>query len=179
MYSRFTFVENIISNPTKVPRTQLLGSDGLFCFSSICKFGSFKNPFKAITSLSKFYFRLRSFILPVQTKKLIYMNYCSSMSCWKPWRWVRFDLILMMRDIYINSNLNPFTKFASSSWSTEFKDILPWNILQMNMKTIPISMRIVISYAMKREILFWVYWKVNGNCDNMIRFFQSRESHCK
>ena len=33
-----------------------------------------------------------------------------------------------MRDIYINSNLNSLTKFSSSSRSTEFKDILPWNI---------------------------------------------------
>ena len=78
----------------------------------------------------------------------------SSIGCWKPWRWVRFDLILTMRDIYINSNLNPLTKFTSSSRSTEFKDILPWNISQMIMKTIPISTRIVISYAMKRDIPF-------------------------
>ena len=36
--------------------------------------------------------------------------------------------ILTMRDIYINSNPNPPAKFTSSSRSTEFKDILPWNI---------------------------------------------------
>ena len=40
---------------------------------------------------------------------------------------VRLNLILMMRDIYINSKLN-LTKFASSSKSTESKDIHPWNI---------------------------------------------------
>ena len=57
------------------------------------------------------------------------------------------DLILTMRDIYINSNQNPLTKFISSSRSTEFKDILPWNISQMIMKTIPISKRIVKSYS--------------------------------
>ena len=60
---------------------------------------------------------------------------------------MKFDLILMMRDIYINSNLNPLTKFTSSSRSTEFKDILPWNISQMITKTVPISTGIVISYA--------------------------------
>ena len=54
-----------------------------------------------------------------------------------------------MRDIYINSDLNPLTKFTSSSRSTEFKDILPWNISQMITKTIPISMRIVKSNIMK------------------------------
>ena len=32
---------------------KFLGSDGLFCVSNICKFGSFKNPFATITSLSE------------------------------------------------------------------------------------------------------------------------------
>ena len=39
----------------------------------------------------------------------------------------RLELILAMRDIYINSNLNPLTKFTSSSRSTELKDVLQWN----------------------------------------------------
>ena len=55
----------------------------------------------------------------------------------------------MLRGIYIDSNLNPLTKFTSSSTSTEFKDVLPWNISQMITKTVPFSTRIVISYAMK------------------------------
>ena len=46
-------------------------------------------------------------------KKMFSMNYGSSTSCWKPWRWVRFDLILTMRSIYICSTLNSFTKFTS------------------------------------------------------------------
>ena len=45
------FVENTISNPQKVSRGKFLGSDGLFPFISICKFGSFKNPFATITIL--------------------------------------------------------------------------------------------------------------------------------
>ena len=61
--------------------------------------------------------------------------------------------------------------FTSSSRGIEFKDILPWNISQMITKTIPIT-RIVISYAMKRGILFWVYRKVIGNWDKMIRISQ-------
>ena len=73
----------------------------------------------------------------------------------------------------------PLTKFTSSS-RTEFKDILPRNIFQMITNTILISRRIVISYVMKRGILFWVYWKVNGKWDdNMIRISQWRESHCR
>ena len=67
---------------------------------------------------------------------------------------MRLDPILTMRDIYINFNLKPFTKFTSSSRSTEFKDIVPWNSSQMITKTVPISTRIVISYAMKLGILF-------------------------
>ena len=152
VYSRFTLVENTISNSPKVLRARFLRSDELFCFISICKFGSFKNPFVTITSLSV-NFRIRRFILLVQTKKVISMNYGSSTSSWKPWRRVWLDLILSMRDIYISSNLNPLTKFTSSSRSFKFKDILPWIISQVITKTIPISTRIVISYAMKWDIL--------------------------
>ena len=85
-------------------------------------------------------------------KKVISMNYGSSISNWKQWRWLRFDLIFSMRNIYINSNLNPLTKLTSSNRSTELKDILPWNISQMITKTIPISMGIVINYAMKQSM---------------------------
>ena len=109
-------------------------------------------------------------------KKVISKNYGISTSCWKPWRWVRFDLILTIWDIYINSNLTPLIKFTSSSRNTEFKVIFPWNISQMILKTISISMRIVTSYMMKRGIPFWVYWKVNGNRDNMIRISQWTET---
>ena len=168
-YKRFFFVENTISNSPKVQRGKFLLSDGLFCFISIGKFGSFKNPFAIITNLPLLFFRFRRFILLVQMKKVISMNYGSSTSSWKLWRWVRLDVIFMMRDIYINSNLNPLTKFSCSR-STEFKEALSWNIYQMIMKTIPISMRIVISYAMKLGIPFLVWQKINGNWDNnMIR----------
>ena len=50
------------------------------CFISICKFGSFKNPFATIFSLSELYFRIRRFILLVETKNVISMNYGSSKS---------------------------------------------------------------------------------------------------
>ena len=43
-------------------------------------------------------------------------------------------------------------KFTSSSRSPKFKDILPWNTSQMITKTIPISKRKVISYAMKQDM---------------------------
>ena len=73
----------------------------LFCFSSICKFGSLNKPFATITSLAEPYFRFRGFILLAQTKKkMISMNYGSSISSRKPCILVRLDYILLMRDIY-------------------------------------------------------------------------------
>ena len=83
-YSRFTFVQNTISKIPKVPRSMFLANDVLLCFISICKFGSFKNPFAAIASLSELYCRFRRSILLVQTKKVIFMNYGSSTSSLKP-----------------------------------------------------------------------------------------------
>ena len=119
-------------------------------FSSIYKFSSFKNPFAMIITLPELSFRFGRFILLVQTKKVISMNHDSSISSWKPWRGVRLDLILTMRDIYINSNLHLVKKFTSrSSRSTELKDNFPWNISQMIMMTVPISIIIATSYAMK------------------------------
>ena len=79
----------------------------LFWFISICMFGNFKNPFPIITSLSELYFRFRRFTLLVQTKKVISISCGSSRGSWKPWRWMRFDLIFMTKDKYISSNLNP------------------------------------------------------------------------
>ena len=65
----------------KVMRTKFLGSDGLFCFSSIFKFGSFRNTFVMNTSLPELYFRFRRSILLVQSKKVISINYDRSTSC--------------------------------------------------------------------------------------------------
>ena len=67
----------------QVTRAKFLESNGFFSFISICKIGSFKNPFAKITSLSKLYFRIRRFIFLVQTKKVISINYGNSTSCWK------------------------------------------------------------------------------------------------
>ena len=114
------------------------------------------------------------------TKKVISMNYGSSTSSWKPWRWRMLDMILMMRDIYINSRLNSFTEFTSNNRSTDSKDILPWSISQIIIETIPITKRTVKIYVMKQHIRFWVWPKVNGNWENnMIRFSQWKKSPCR
>ena len=113
-------------------------------------------------------------------KKVISMNYGSITSSRKSWRWVRVDLILLMRDIYISFSLIAFAKFISSSRSTKFKDIFPWNISQMITKTVPVNPRIVKSYVMRQGILLWIWWKVTGNWDsNMIRISRRTESHCR
>ena len=71
------------------------------------------------------------FPLLVQSKRVVSMGYNSSTSCWKPYKWVKFDWILTMSNICVNSNLSPLTKFtSSSSRSSEFKDILPWKSLK-------------------------------------------------
>ena len=72
--SRLGFLEKFSAN-----KLALSGAEDN-CFISICKFGSFKNPFTTITNLSELYFRIRRFILLVQTKQVISMNYGSSTS---------------------------------------------------------------------------------------------------
>ena len=58
------------------------------------------------------------------------------------------------------------SKISSHGWSC-----------QMITKTIPISMRIVISYVMEWGSLFWDYWKVNGNWDsNTVRIPNERKA---
>ena len=162
-FSRFTFFENTISNSPNILRARFLEKDGLFCFIVYASFTASRTFLQQL--LACLNFRIRRFILLLQTKKVISMNYGSSTSSWKPWRWVRLDLIFSMRDIYINSNLNPLTKFPSSSRSTKFEDILLWNVSQMITKNVPISTTIVISYSVKWGIPLWIWWKVNGNWD--------------
>ena len=106
---------------------------------SISKFGSFKNPFAMITSLSKIHFKYKIFILfsQAQRKEMLSMSYGSSTNSWKSWGWTRLDLIFIMRNIYIypilelSTKFNTSIKFSTSSSSTKFKNILQWNISQL------------------------------------------------
>ena len=71
-------------------------------------------------------------------------------------------------------------RFTNSSRSTEFKDILPWDIFEMITKIILSSTRIVLSNVMKLSIPLWIWWKVSGNWSNsMVRISQWRESQCR
>ena len=164
----------LLAIPQKSRGPRFRGVIGLFCFISIYTFRSFKNPFATIINLSELYFTFR-FILFVKTKKMISMNYHS----WKPWRWVKFDLMLTIKDIYINTNLNPLTKFTSSSRSSEFRNILQWNISKMIMKTVPISTRMVLTYVMKPSIPLWIWWKSVVTETTTWSEFSNGESHCR
>ena len=83
-------------------------------------------------------------------------------------------------DMYTSIPTWTNSQFIRSNRSTEFKDIPPWNISQMITKTLSISMRIVVIYAMKRDIPFQVWQKVNGNWgNNMIRISQLKESNSR
>ena len=123
-YSRFTFVENTISNLPKLLRAKFLGSDGPCSFINICKFGSFKNPFAMITYLSDFFFRFRRLILLAQTTKVISKNYSSSTSSWSEagdeWSlsWYLWLRIYTSIPIWTHS-----PKFTSRNRSTKLKHI--------------------------------------------------------
>ena len=65
------------------------------------------------------------------------------------------DLIFMMRLTYIGFNVDPLTKFSSSSSrSIELKDIFSWNISQIITKAIAVRTRLVISCTMEWGIPF-------------------------
>ena len=131
------------------------------------------NPFPMITtSLPELYFRYRRLSCWYKWKKWFLWAMVAPQGSWKPWemRWVRLDLLLTMRDIYINSDLNPLTH----------KDILKISsngMSQMITKTISISTWVVISYAVKQGILFWVQ-KVDGNRQHDLNF-PIEESRCR
>ena len=77
-------------------------------------------------------------------------------------------------------HLNSLTKFSTISRSSKMKDILPQTISQMITKTVTISTRIVASCEKKKGISFWVWRKVNGNCDKYVtRISQCRESYSR
>ena len=140
-------LSNTISNSPKAAKPKFLVSGRLFCFISISKFGSFKNLFPMINSLSKFTLDSKIYSIGTNEKKKISMSCGSITSNWKPWRWVR----------YSKSNLKPLTKSTCNGKKTAFKNILPWSISQMITKIISISTRTVTSYATKRSIPFWVW----------------------
>ena len=75
----------------------------------------------------------------------------------------------------IYTSIPTWTHSKNSLAAAETKHIFQGNLSQMITKTV--SIRIVISYAVKWGIQLWFWQKVNGNWDsNMIRISQWRES---
>lgn len=62
----------------KVPKTKFLGSDIIFCFIRISKFGNCENPVATFFNLSKLCLRQGRFILLLQMNDMISINYGSS-----------------------------------------------------------------------------------------------------
>ena len=75
--SRFTFIENLrkLLAIRKKSRETIFWEVWDFCFTSLSKFGSFKNPSAMITNMSELHSRYRRFILLAQTKVAIPLSY--------------------------------------------------------------------------------------------------------
>ena len=91
--------------------------------------------------------------------------------------WFRY---LPLRADEISDFSELFSKFSRGRRGTKIKDVLPCNIFQIIMKTIPMHATIVISCVMKRGINFWFWKRLNENWDNnMTITSQWRESYCR
>ena len=68
----------------------------------------------------------------MKTKEAIFMGYSNSTRCWKSERSLILALIFMIRNMCINSELDPLNKFTNTcSRRINFTDILPWSISLM------------------------------------------------
>ena len=152
-------MENTVSNSSKVPRAKFLGSVGLFCFSNICRFSIFKDPFATITHLSELYFRFGRSILLVQTNKNLWYLWTMAAAqaaennrnewglTWYLW-WGIHTLV----STWFHS-LNSLVAEEALSLRISFHGTsLKWS--RRISQTIPISTRIVMCYVMKRGIPF-------------------------
>ena len=142
------------SNSSEVLRFKFLGSDRLFSFSSICKFGSFKKPFATITSLSELYFRFRRLFCWYKQKTAFYelWHQCKQLKTMEMSE-VRPDIY--NEGWYGNSNLNSSQNSLTAAEALSLKISSHGTSLKWS-RTIPITTRIIISYAMKQGIPFRV-----------------------
>ena len=151
----------------KVTIVKFLGSNGLFCFISICKCGGVKKPFATITSLSELYFRIRKFMLLVQTKN--FYELWQQHKQLKTMEMSEATWYFLWGILYINSNLT-LTKFtSSSSRSTKLKNILPWKI-SIVIHTYYMYVCICDMNVYILEIWFWNWYTLNKlkNCNLLL-----------
>ena len=86
--------------------------------------------------------------------------------------------VYIVRDKYINSKMDLFTKFSCNSRRTKFKDILLSSVFQMVSKTVPISMSIIKLYVVQRSIPICVCWKLINTETTIWPEFINWESYC-
>ena len=131
-YNSFAFVENTICNSPKVPRAKFLGSHRLFCFISLCKFGSFKNSFATITSFldsedSLRWYKRKKWFLWTMTAAQAAQKYVDE------WGLTWY----LLWGIY--TSIPTWTQSQNSlAAAGELKNIPLWNISQMITMTVPI-----------------------------------------
>ena len=163
-------------------------------FISICKFGSFKNPFEMITSLSKLYFKFIRFILLVQIKKWFLWTIAAAQaaenhedewgSTWYFW-WGIYTSI----STWAHSQNSLAAAEALSLKASSHGTSLEWS------QRLSQSAQEVISNAMKWGIQGLIQKEKVDICapqsvhqcrehpvstpEKMIRIFQWRETHCR
>ena len=135
---------------TSVERAKFLGGD-TFCFNSISSFQTLLYQLLASFLLSSNYYSEFHFGHKRFIQLLQIMIYPVTQN-----QKMLFDQIFTMRKIYITSNLD-------SQYSVAGAEALSHSHKLCNEKGHP----------------FWVWRKVNGNLDNMIRISHWKESHCK
>ena len=179
---RLTFVENTIGNSPKVLTAKFLGNNGSFVILAYASLAASRTLLQQLLACLNFTLESEDLSLWYKRKKWFLWIIVAAQAAENygdEWR-LTWYFLWGIYTLYIHSNPNPLTKFTSSSKTNKFKDILPWNISEMIMKSIPISTRIVIGNAIKQGILLWIWWKVDRKwANNMIRISQWRESHCR
>lgn len=170
---RFSFAENI-SYLSHVTTAKFRRGDSIPCFICIISFSRFKN---ALAKINMSELGPRHKKLSCWYKKKIWFLWIrgSRIKIWKPWGWRKFDLILLMNDMYLNSTLEPLLKFWSSGksiWLFRFPNYFdsPIEHPQMITRIIPVSSRII-----KKN----VRWKGAYSCESKSTSTERRQEHCQ
>ena len=164
-----TFVENSISNIPNVTRIESLRNDGM----AKTRLTSSGYLLQRLLGCLKLALDTADLLCKYQRKNL-FLWAMTARQTRENQRWMNIDLMLLIRGICINFNLNPVTKFSGTdNRSTYIKYTFPWNIYDMIKKSIPIRI-IIKSCEMKRSIPLWANRKVNGNWYQLSKYSEQR-----
>ena len=164
-----TFVENSISNIPNVTRIESLRNDGM----AKTRLTSSGYLLQRLLGCLKLALDTADLLCKYQRKNL-FLWAMTARQTRENQRWMKIDLMLLIRGICINFNLNPVTKFSGTdNRSTYIKYTFPWNIYDMIKKSIPIRI-IIKSCEMKWSIPLWANRKVNGNWYKLSKYSEQR-----